>query len=237
MNYLLEVCLAVTFATGITPSIGAQSQAVATQAMQEGISVQLAVTSNAVPMPDADRPDALIVAVTDDGTVYLGVNSISPAALSDKIKFSLFNRPEKKLYVKVDARTPYAYVVMVLDALRAAGVKASSLLTAQPNSSKPGTPVPPKGLEVLLDSPLPSGSKATIVQVLSSGQRWPTIKVNNEHVPWSSLQSSLRQLFLTRSEPVVLVKADGTLPFADVVDVADAGRSVGAQVVLITKGL
>jgi biopolymer transport protein ExbD len=235
MNYLLEVCLiALTFATSTTPSVAAQSPA---QAMREGISVELPVTSNAVPMPDADQEDSLIVSVTDDGSVYFGVDPISPPVLAEKVKGGLSKRTEKKLYIKADARTPYANVVKVLDAVRTAGVQAPNLLTAQPGSPEPGTLVPPKGLEVLVGPPLPSGSETIVAQVLNSGQRRPTLKINNEHIPWATLQSTLRQLFQNRSEKVVLVKAQGVLPFADVVEVTDMCRSMGAKVVLFTPGL
>jgi hypothetical protein len=74
-----------------------RAEATARQArtMQKGISVELPVTSNAVAMPDADKEDALIVSVTDSGSVYFGVNPISPAALAEKVKGGLSNRTEK----------------------------------------------------------------------------------------------------------------------------------------------
>ena len=115
-------------------------------AMQKGISVQLAVTSNAVPMPDADQPDALIVTVTADGSVYLGIDPVSPAALAEKVKANLNTRSENTIYIKADARTPFANVVTVLDALLTAGVKVPNLLTSQGNLPRTGTLVPPTGL-------------------------------------------------------------------------------------------
>jgi biopolymer transport protein TolR len=202
MNHLLEVCLVALTLISITPPVVAQSEA--HPPLQKGISVGLPVTSNAVPMPDADQEDALIVSVTEDGPVYFGVEQISPAGLAEKVKGGLSSRTEKKLYVKADARTPYANVVKVLDALRTAGVEAPNLLTSQPDSPEPGTLVPPKGLEVLVGRP--SGSGPTVVQVLNSGQRWPTLKINDEQVPWAALQSTLRQLFQNGSERVVLVE-------------------------------
>jgi biopolymer transport protein TolR len=150
MNYLLEVCLIVTLAAGFSPSPAAQSQAIPVPAMQKGVSVKLPVASNALTMPDADREDALIVSITDDGTVYVGVNRISPAALAETVKGALSNRPERKLYIKADARTPYANVVTVIDAVRTSGVEALNLLTAQQESAGPGTVVPPKGMQVWL---------------------------------------------------------------------------------------
>ncbi len=260
MNHLLEVCLvALALTATVTPRVAAQSPVVRAnssfagtwegrmtvpeseataheaQAMQKGISVELPVTSNAVPMPDADQEDSLILSVTDDGGVYFGINPISLAALAEKVKDSLSNRTEKKLYIKADARTPYANVVKVLDAVRTAGVDSPNLLTAQQDSSEPGTLVRPKGLEVLVGRSLPSGSGAAVVQVLNSGQRRPTLTINNDLIPWTSLQTTLQQLFQNRSEKVVVVKADGILPFAEVVHAIDMCRSTGANVVLVTR--
>jgi biopolymer transport protein ExbD len=82
---------------------------------------------------------------------------------------------------------------------------------------------------------LHSRSEAIVVQVLDSGPRKPTLRVDDENIPWAALQSTLRQFFQNRKEKVVLMKAEGTLPFADVVDVTDACRSTGAKVVLLTQ--
>jgi biopolymer transport protein ExbD len=90
-------------------------------------------------------------------------------------------------------------------------------------------------LEVLVGRP--SGSAVTVVEVFNSGQQWPTLKINNQNIPWATLQSSLRKGFQNRSEKVVLVKAAGILPFANVVEVTDMCRSTGARVVLVTPGL
>ena len=251
MNHLLEVCLIVlTLATSTSVAAefplvaagnsfagvweGGEATAGATQPMQKGVSVKLPVSSNAVPLPDADKADSLILSVTHDGTVYVGVDPISPAVLAEKVKGDVSRRTGKKLYIKADARTPYANVIKVLDAMRAAGVEASDLLTSQRDSAESGTLVPPKGLEVLVGSRLPSDSDAAVVQVLNSRQRRPTLKINHEQVPWAALQSSLRQLFQSRSEKVVLLKADGILPFVDVVDVTDTCRSMGVKVALVT---
>jgi biopolymer transport protein TolR len=152
MNYLLEVCLAAILAAGITPSALAQSGNIATPTMRKGIHVELPATSNAVSLPDADQQDALVVTITEDGSVYLGVgpvnDPVNPGALAEAVKGILSNRPEKKLYIKADARTPYANVVKVIDTVGLAGVDVLNLLTAQPESPQPGTIVPPKGIQV-----------------------------------------------------------------------------------------
>ena len=231
MKCLLEVCL---FALTTTSCIAAQSASCAYQPLQKGISVDLPVSSSAAPMPDADQEDSLIVSVTDDGSVYFGVNPISPEALAEKIKRGLPSRTDNKLYIKADARTLYASVLNVLDAVRTAGVEAPTLLTSQRNSSEPGTLVAPRGVEVLVGPPFPPGPEATVVQVLNSGQRWPTLKINDEHTARAVLQSTLKQL-QNRSKRVVLVKAEGTLRYGDVVDVVDMCSSTGATVLLVTQ--
>jgi biopolymer transport protein ExbD len=187
------------------------------QALKQGISVQLAVTHNAAAMPDADKEEVAILVVTQTGKVYFGVDPITPAALGEKQGLS--SRAKEKLYIKADARTPYADVAKVLDALHKAGVKAPSLLTAQHETPTPGKLVSPKGLEVLLGPPLPSGKGLTFVQVLNSGQQWPLLKINNKEIPWANLESQLRQLSDTPGEKMVLLRANGKLPFGNVVQV------------------
>ena len=56
----------------------------AAQNLQAGISVNLPIVSNATPVPDADKEDALIVTVTENGDTYLGVDAITSDALADK---------------------------------------------------------------------------------------------------------------------------------------------------------
>jgi biopolymer transport protein ExbD len=203
------------------------------QALRKGVHVELAATHNAVAMPDADKEGAIIVAVTHSGSVYLGIDRITPAALAEKP--ALFSRAAEKLYIKVDARTPYANVAKVLDAVRTAGVRAPNLLTGQDETREPGKLLTPKGLEVLVGPPLPSRAESTVVQMLSSGERQPLLKINNEDIPWANLESRLRQLYQNHSEKAVLLNADGLLPFGNVVHVIDVCRSTGAKVFLVTS--
>jgi biopolymer transport protein ExbD len=198
------------------------------QALRKGVSVELAVTRNAVAMPDADNEDALIVAVTHSGSVYLGIDPITPAALAEKPGLS--SRAEEKLYIKADARTPYANVAKVLAAVRTAGVTAPNLLTGQQETPGPGKLLSPKGLEVRVGPPWPAGVDSNVVQMLNSGQRQPLVRINNEDIPWTNLESRLRQYFQNHSVAVVLLKADGLLPYGDVVHGIDACRSAGGKI-------
>ena len=115
---------------------------VITPMLQHGVSVDLAKTNNPVQMPDADKEDALLVAIQRDGTVFFGTDKIAPDQLTNKIKDRLASRINKRVFVKADARTKYGNVVEVVDNVRAAGVDQLGLLTEQ---RKTGAPAPPPG--------------------------------------------------------------------------------------------
>ena len=147
MNRRLQACL-------VSLMVGAMSGAVFAQSggnvpLQRGVSVQLAVTSNAVAIPNADNQDALVVALTADGTTYLRGEPLPAPALADRVRSVLSTRKDKTLYIKADARVPYARLVEVIDALQKSGIKGLTFLTAQQDAADQGrTPVSPKGLEL-----------------------------------------------------------------------------------------
>jgi len=104
---------------------------VITPMLQKGVSVDLAKVNNPEQMPDADKEDALIVAVMRDGHIYFGNDQIAPDQLTDKIKDRIANRTDKRVYVRADARAKFGSVVEVVDDVRAAGVDDLGLLTDQ----------------------------------------------------------------------------------------------------------
>lgn len=228
MNRLLEVCLA---ALTLAASVGAANHSAA-QTLQRGISVAMATTTNATPMPEADDENAWIVTVMGDGALYFGTDRVTAASLEEAMKSRPRNR-DQKLYIKADARAPFASVKSALGVARSSLFEEAVLLTSQPESPAPGTIVRPKGLEVLVGPP-PGGTVATVVQLLNSGQERPMLKINNDPISWSALQSTLTQHFQKGDEKVVLVRADGGLPFGDVVRAIDACRATGAKAVVAT---
>jgi biopolymer transport protein ExbD len=82
-------------------------------------------------MPDADKEDALIVAVMRDGRVFFDTQQVGPEELTNKVKERVQNRVNKTVYVKADARAKYKSVVDVVDDVRSAGVDQLGLLTEQ----------------------------------------------------------------------------------------------------------
>lgn len=104
---------------------------VITPMLQKGQSVDLAKTNNPIQMPDADKEDALIVAVMRDGRVFFDTQQVGPEELTNKVKERVQNRVNKTVYVKADARAKYKSVVDVVDDVRSAGVDELGLLTEQ----------------------------------------------------------------------------------------------------------
>jgi biopolymer transport protein ExbD/biopolymer transport protein TolR len=116
---------------------------VVTPMLQKGVSVDLAKVNNPEQMPDADKEDALIVAVMRDGKVFFGNDLIAVDQLTSKVKDRLANRVDKRVYLRADARAKYGNVVEVVDNVRAAGVDQLGLLTDQRKETKtPTTPSP-----------------------------------------------------------------------------------------------
>ena len=102
---------------------------VVTPMLQKGQTVDLAKVHNPRNMQDADKEDAVLVAVTRDGRIYLGQNQIPASELAPKVKDLLANKLDKTVYVKSDARAKYKDVVDVVDNIRSAGVSDLGLLT------------------------------------------------------------------------------------------------------------
>jgi biopolymer transport protein ExbD len=102
---------------------------VVTPMLQKGQSVELAKTRNPIDMKEADRDDAIIVAITRDGKFYLGQNQVNIDDLASKVNDLLANRLEKKVFVKSDNRAKYGDVVQVVDNIRNSGVDQVGLLT------------------------------------------------------------------------------------------------------------
>ena len=114
---------------------------VITPMLSKGVSVDLVPVSNPIrwQMP---TEDAVVVAVTRDGRVYLGSAQIAPADLPGKVKDLLTGRLDKTCYVKSDSRARYEKVVEVVDNLRAAGVDNIGLITEVDAKTKKSADAP-----------------------------------------------------------------------------------------------
>ncbi len=113
---------------------------VITPMLQKGVSVDLAKVNSPEAMPDADKEDALIVAIMRDGQIFFGNDKIVPDQLTQKVKDRLTNRVDKRVYIRADARAKYGSVVEVVDNVRSAGVDDLGLLTEQRKSNTQAPP-------------------------------------------------------------------------------------------------
>jgi biopolymer transport protein ExbD len=117
---------------------------VVTPMLQKNMPVDMARTDNAHEMQDADKDDAIVVAITRDGNIYLGHTQTAKENLTGEIKDRIANRLDKTVYVKSDARAKYGDVVAVVDEIRSAGVDQLGLLTEKNQGKAPVPPPPPQ---------------------------------------------------------------------------------------------
>jgi len=102
---------------------------VITPMLQKGVSVDMAKAANTRDMADADKEDAVVLAITRDGKVFLQSNRINPDQITTEVKDRLASKLDKTVYVKADAHAKYGVVASVVDNVRAAGVDSLGLLT------------------------------------------------------------------------------------------------------------
>ncbi len=102
---------------------------VITPMLQNKVNIDLAKTDNPIPMADADKEDAIVVAVTRSGDFYLGQEKVAPTELGSKVRDKLANTPGKQIFVRADARARYLDVENAIDDVRTAGVDSVGLLT------------------------------------------------------------------------------------------------------------
>ena len=102
---------------------------VITPMLQNKVVIDMAAVVNPVAMPDADKDDAIVVAITRDGGVFLGQNKTSLDVLGGQVREKLLDNPANKtIYVRADARAEYLAVENAIDAVRTAGVEDVGLL-------------------------------------------------------------------------------------------------------------
>jgi biopolymer transport protein ExbD/biopolymer transport protein TolR len=118
---------------------------VVTPMLQKGKQVDLASVNNTHEMQNADKDDAIIVAITRNGDLFLGSTKTTKDDLTNQIKDRISNRLDKTVYVKSDARAKYGDVVAAVDEIRSAGVDQLGLLTEKTHSNNepPPPPAPP----------------------------------------------------------------------------------------------
>jgi biopolymer transport protein TolR len=112
---------------------------VITPMLQNKVQIDMAKVANSIAMPDADKDDAIVVAITRDGGIYLGQDKIATDELGVKVRDKLADTPGKTIYIRADARAQYRAVEDAIDAVRTAGVDEVGLLTQRrEGNTEPG---------------------------------------------------------------------------------------------------
>ena len=112
---------------------------VITPMLTKGTSVDLVRTHNDMPMQAADKEDAVLIAVTRDGSIFLSPGNLKMSIdqLPEKVRDLLTNKTDKMVYIKADMRAKSGRVEDVVDNVRAAGVDQIGLITeAIPDAKK-----------------------------------------------------------------------------------------------------
>jgi biopolymer transport protein ExbD len=110
---------------------------VVTPLLSKDVPVDMAPAQNPREMQDADKDDAIVVAITRDGRIFIGNTQMQKEDLTGQIKDRVSSRLDKTVYVKSDARAKYGDVVAVVDEIRSAGVDQLGLLTQKMEKSRP----------------------------------------------------------------------------------------------------
>jgi biopolymer transport protein ExbD len=196
------------------------------QPMQRGISVKMPITTSAGFLPAADNPDAWIVTITSGGDVYFGTDAVTPESLLETMKARPRMR-QQELYIKADARAPLSSVQPVLEAAQIDLFRRVYLLAATPGTTPPGEIVHPAGIPLWFEP----ASRAAVVVRVSDDNGSPDLKINDQEIPLQRLQHTLEELLQNhngRNERVVVLKADGSVPFGHIVHVVDVCHMVNA---------
>jgi len=112
---------------------------VITPMLTKGTSVDLVRTHNDIAMTAADKEDAVLIAVTRNGGIFLSPGNLKVTSdqITEKVRDLLTNKTDKMVYIKADLRAKYGSVEDVVDNVRAAGVDQIGLITeAIPNAKK-----------------------------------------------------------------------------------------------------
>jgi biopolymer transport protein ExbD len=114
---------------------------VITPMLSKGQAVNMVKTHNDIKMQEADKEDAILIAITRDGRDFLSPGNmlIQPGDLAGKVKDLQTNRSDKTVYIRADARARFSSVTDVVDNLRTAGVDQVGLITESVKDKKKGS--------------------------------------------------------------------------------------------------
>jgi biopolymer transport protein ExbD/biopolymer transport protein TolR len=106
---------------------------VITPMLNNKVNVDLPTVSASTTMENANKEDAITVAVTRDNKVFLGGDQVNLGDLGSKVADLEAKKTnptdDKSVYLRADQRANYGKVMDTIDAIRTAGVSELNLLT------------------------------------------------------------------------------------------------------------
>jgi biopolymer transport protein ExbD len=112
---------------------------VITPLLQHDVTVDMYHSRNAQDMDAANRTNAVVLAITRDGKVFLGRNEISPDSVTTQVENRIEHNLDKTVFLRSDARAKYGDVLTVVNGIRAANIQDLALITQQ-IERRPGVP-------------------------------------------------------------------------------------------------
>ena len=114
---------------------------VITPMLQKGHNVDMATADTAKDMKEADQDDAILLAVTRDGRIYLGTEQVTLDRVVEEVEELWELTSVKVVYIKSDRRAKFGDVAKLVDEIRSIGVDKLGLLTDR-TGGKEATEVP-----------------------------------------------------------------------------------------------
>ena len=112
---------------------------VITPMLNNKVNVDLPKIAQATIMENANKEDAITVAVTRDGKIFLGGDQVTVDTIGSKVADLLAKKTDasadKSVYLRADMRANYGKVMDTIDGLRTAGVSQLNLLTDNQSQS------------------------------------------------------------------------------------------------------
>jgi len=101
---------------------------ITTPLLQTGVTVNLPKAKNPLDAPEADSKDAIVIALTREGRIYLQKTLITEDDLVKILNDRLTNEINKTMFLKADQSVAYGRVVQVVNQCRKSGVERIGLM-------------------------------------------------------------------------------------------------------------
>ena len=101
--------------------------------LQSGVTVNLPKAKNPLDAPDADSQDAMVVALTREGRIFLSKSPVTEEELQRALTERFAGEIDKTMYLKADQAVAYGRVVQIVDKCRQSGVERIGLMAEKEN--------------------------------------------------------------------------------------------------------